>query len=216
MAPVGGGQSLLAGPWQTGVAWSTIKVPLAIAALRESGDGTALDAARHAISASDNTAAEQLWNFLGPPPTAADKIEAVLRESGDVSTQVQSEILRSGFSSFGQTVWTLSDQAQFAAMLPCRPDAESLLELMRTTTADGGWGLATLRGTRSKGGWGPDERGRYLARQFGILDSRSGRYAVALAAEPASGALTDATAMITTLAHWVAVRAQTFPANAGC
>lgn len=33
LVPVGGGQSLVAGEWHSGAAWSTIKVPIAMAAL---------------------------------------------------------------------------------------------------------------------------------------------------------------------------------------
>ena len=77
---------LVFGDWPTGPAWSTSKVPLTIAALREEHQPTVTDEMRAAITKSDNAAAERIWENLGDPVTAAHKIEAVLREYGDPTT----------------------------------------------------------------------------------------------------------------------------------
>src|SRR3954454_19719989 len=52
------------GKWTSGVAWSTIKVPLAIAALRADTETESLVV--KAIVDSDNQASEALWSKLGP------------------------------------------------------------------------------------------------------------------------------------------------------
>ena len=107
VAPVGesvGGDPAVqvAGAWSTGAAWSTIKVPLAIAALNESGDGGGLEsAASAAITVSDNAAAEQLWASLGSPEEAALAVEGVLQQFGDLSTVVPSSRARPEYSIFG-------------------------------------------------------------------------------------------------------------------
>ena len=110
IAPAGNGNApWVFGDWQTGPAWSTIKVPLAIAAYRENPRVT--DAMRAAITESDNAAAESIWQGLGEPAVAAQKVEAVLRQTGD-DTVVQSQKVRPEFTAFGQTIWPLTEQAQ--------------------------------------------------------------------------------------------------------
>ncbi|PQM49300.1 hypothetical protein C1Y40_00468 [Mycobacterium talmoniae] len=88
-APVGGHTVSPLGAWSNGVAWSTIKVPLAIAALRANRDA-AQPLAVKAITESDNAAAEQLWSQLGPPDQAARRVQDILRDGGDPATVVES------------------------------------------------------------------------------------------------------------------------------
>jgi hypothetical protein len=110
VSAVGDGQiPMTLGEWQTGPAWSTIKVPLIVAALREEQPPTVTDAMTAAITESDTAAAESIWASLGDPGTAARKVDAVLRDTGDPTT-VQSQRVRPEFSAFGQTEWPLIDQ----------------------------------------------------------------------------------------------------------
>ncbi|MFC8933412.1 hypothetical protein ACFT1A_15160 [Rhodococcus sp. NPDC057135] len=215
LVPVGGGQSLVAGEWHSGAAWSTIKVPLSIAALHET-DNTQLAAVERAVTTSDNESAEELWRDLGDPATAAAKVESVLEASGDASTAVESRTLRPEFSSFGQTQWSLAVQAQFAATLPCRSDAAEVFELMGSISPDQQWGLGVIPAARFKGGWGPDTDGGYLVRQFGIINSGTGQLAVAIAAKPDSGTFADGTAMLNDIGRWVGERAQALPIGGTC
>ncbi|OBI07949.1 hypothetical protein A5714_21770, partial [Mycobacterium sp. E2462] len=141
------------GRWWSGVAWSTIKVPLAIAALR-SDWLRAKDLAVKAITESDNQASEQLWAQLGGPADAARRVQGVIAEGGDTATVVESRRLRRGFTAFGQTQWTLQRQARFAAELPSIPDAADVVDLMQRLSAGQRWGLAA-KGYAAKGGWGP-------------------------------------------------------------
>ncbi|WP_293060211.1 hypothetical protein, partial [Mycobacterium sp.] len=167
------------GSWSTGVAWSTIKVPLAIAALR-ADRARAEPLVVKAITASDNRAAAQLWTQLGPAAQAARQVQRVIRESGDGTTVVQMRRLRPGFSAFGQTPWALNSQARFAAHLPCLSDT-TVLDLMHRLVDEQRWGLAA-QGAAAKGGWGPTGTGGYLVRQFGVMPNGPAKLGVALAA----------------------------------
>jgi hypothetical protein len=94
------------GDWSSGPAWSTIKVPVVMTALR-APDSAGLTAEMiAAITQSDNAAAEVVWASLGHPSTAARKVEAVLAEFGDI-TVVEDEKVRPEYSAFGQTDWSL-------------------------------------------------------------------------------------------------------------
>jgi hypothetical protein len=179
-APHGyGGYSF--GRWSSGVAWSTIKVPLAIAALRRDAP-RARDSVVKAITESDNHASEQLWSQLGDPADAARQVQAVVDECGDTATVVESRRLRPGFTAFGQTQWALDGQARFAAQLPYLADAAVVIDLMHQLTGGQRWGLAA-KGIAAKGGWGPGMDGDYLVRQFGSLPTESGHLGVAMAAQ---------------------------------
>ncbi|WP_072816269.1 hypothetical protein [Rhodococcus zopfii] len=204
IVPVGGGQAVTAGTLPADLAWSTIKVPLALAAL--AADPAQAGNAAAAITVSDNAAAQAMWDSLGAGTSAAAAVQQVLARFGDPSTVVQPEVTRPGYTAFGQTLWPLTAQAQFAAALPCHPDAEQVLALMGQVSAEQSWGLGTLPGARFKGGWGPDPTGGYLVRQFGIVDTGTGQIAVAVAAAPTTGAFDDAIAVLDRVASWLAPR----------
>jgi hypothetical protein len=188
------------GPWSSGVAWSTIKVPVAIAALRRDRS-RAKDLAVRAITESDNSASERLWSQLGQPMDAARQVQSIIEEAGDTSTTVESRRVRPGFTAFGQTHWPLARQAQFAAQLPAIAEASAVLDLMQHLTASHRWGLAA-KGIAAKGGWGPGRTGRdYLVRQFGVAYTESGNVGVALAADaPTFDTGVD---VLDTLADWL-------------
>lgn len=169
------------GRWSVGVAWSTIKVPLAIAALR-ADRRSAQPLVVKAITESDNAAAELLWSQLGEPAAAARRVQHVVAAAADPTTVVESRRLRTEFTAFGQTQWALQHQALFAANLSGVPDAALVIELMKQLIPDHRWGLAR-KDVAAKGGWGPGVNGGYLTRQFGIVPVGASRVGVALAAE---------------------------------
>lgn len=179
MAPVGRPDLVrTAGDPGPEVAWSTVKVPLAIAALRARPGLT--DVAQQAITVSDNAAAETLWSALGGEPGAA-AVEAVMARAGDGTTRVPTSRLRPGYSIFGQTRWVLADQARFAAGLACLPDADPVLGMMTRIDPSQQWGLGRVPGAAFKGGWGPTADGTgYLVRQFGVIASDDGLVGVAI------------------------------------
>ena len=218
-----------AGSLRSGSAWSTIKVPIALAVLADAGgpDGlspNALEDIDLAITASDNEAAARLFAELeakhGGPIGAARAVEHVLRDAGDSRTRVSTEG-RDGFSSYGQTEWTLAAQTRLVGALAAgclggRASTRLVLERMGSVTADR-WGLGSLDlPARWKGGWGPGLDGRYLARQIGLLEVGGEQVAVAIAALPADGSFGSATAAASELAGWLERRLRHRPiATAG-
>ena len=181
LAYLDNGSVVTAGDLETTVAWSTSKVPVAVAALRAVEDGTSLSDATtvqgnvtSAITASDNGAAQALWDSLGDPATAGAKVEDVLREGGDASTTVQTQVVRDGFTSFGQTLWSTADQVRFAGELSCLAGAQPVLTAMGQISAGQDYGLGRIPEARYKGGWGPDTSGSYQVRQFGLVPGADG------------------------------------------
>ena len=187
------------GRWRNGVAWSTIKVPLAIAALRRDRPRTQ-ELAVKAITESDNAASEKLWSLLGAPAEAAQRLQAVIEESGNTATVVESQRIRPGFTAFGQTQWALVDQAHFASYLPAIPDAAGVVDLMHRLVPEHRWGLAA-KGVAAKGGWGPGADDGYLVRQFGFVPMQFGDLGVALAAE--ASAFETGVGLLNEMAEWL-------------
>jgi hypothetical protein len=213
VSAVGDGQApMTLGEWQSGPAWSTIKVPLIIAALRDEQQPTVTDAMTAAITESDNAAAESIWAGLGDPATAARKVDAVLRQTGDPTT-VQSQKVRPEFSAFGQTQWPLTDQVRFISVAFCDKANAPVFTLMGKVEPDQKWGIGTLSGSRFKGGWGPSLTGSYLVRQMGVLVGPSGMIAVALAAQPTSGTFDDGVTALTEMAGWLKAHLSALPAG---
>jgi hypothetical protein len=201
---------IVLGEWQTGPAWSTIKVPLAIAALREEDPPVVTGAMKAAITQSDNAAAESIWEKLGDPVTAAHKVEAVLREAGDPTT-VQSQKVRPEFTAFGQTNWSLTDQVRYLSAAACDSRDAPILALMGQVEPGQQWGLGQIPDTRFKGGWGPSPAGNYLVRQIGIVHATGGTTAVALAVTPGSGSFDDGTNELSAVASWLTDHAAALP-----
>lgn len=189
------------GDWSAGAAWSTIKVPLAIAALR-SDRSRAQGLIPKMITESDNAASETLWSRLGAPGEAARQVQDVIREAGDSATVVESQRLRHGFTAFGQTQWTLVRQARFAAQLPYVTGADAVIDLMHRLTIGQRWGLAA-KGIAAKGGWGPGVSSGYLVRQFGIVPTESGHVGVALAADAHDGVFETGVDVLNTMTDWL-------------
>ncbi len=214
LAAVGAGSPapITLGDWNSGPAWSTIKVPLVIAGMRQQNTSQVTTAMTEAITESDNAAAESIWEGLGDPVTAAAKVEAVLRDAGDQTT-VQSQKVRPEFTAFGQTEWSLANQVRFLSEAACDTFDQPALALMGQVESDQQWGLGKLPNTKIKGGWGPSQSGRYLVRQIGILSTSKGLTVVAFAAEPDSGSFPDGTQNLTDIAKWLQQRTDQLPAG---
>ena len=91
VATVGNKGPVAAGLTAPSPAWSTIKVPIAIAAMR-AFPGLEEDA-RAAVSASDNAAAQRLYDAVG-----AEAVDGVLAQVG-LATGLNTEPLRPEFST---------------------------------------------------------------------------------------------------------------------
>ena len=185
-----------AGSWG-GRAWSTINVPLAVAAERLSNsnigsvndpygnhcnyDGIS-DAIKAAISKSNNCAAWWLWQSVGGDGgSGANSVNAVLRSGGDNSTDVA--VSGDGASlTASKTIWSLKDQAVFAANLSSVSGSGNIIKDMKTQNAnDKKAGLNVFDKSISKGGWGSGSGA--ATRQFGLVKMSNGQcVAVAIGA----------------------------------
>ena len=186
-----------------------MKIPVAIAAVTQAGghpSQATLGQMRLAITQSDNNAAMAIWAGLGSPTTAAAQTQAVLRQGRDTTTVVPSQVLRPGYTPFGQSNWSLTAQATFAASLPCMSNTSQVLDLMGQITSSQRWGIGTLANTVAfKGGWGPGTGGAYLVRQMAVVRLGDGtRIGLALAARPADGSFNTGISDLNAMAGWVA------------
>ncbi len=186
-----------------GVAWSSIKVAVAQAAL--DAGGASSDQLARAIAASDNAAAEGLWSSLGGGQRAANAVQAVLAASGDTSTTVNAQRTRPGFTAFGQTEWSLDAQRAFMSGYLCSHRGSRVIRLMQQVVPGQRWGLgSTGRPAGFKGGWGPSPAGPYLVRQMGWLDLGDGKtLVVAMATIAPSGTYEAGARALTQVAQWV-------------
>lgn len=174
LAPVGGDVIIALGDQTTRVAWSTIKVPLSLAAQR---NGSAPTLIKKAIIDSDNDVALKLRESLGTPDEARAKVTAVLRRGGDPTTEVVK--IKAADETFGLTEWPLTGAATFAAQLPCGNDTADILMYMGRVADNQQWGLKSITSTKVttavKGGWGPADEGGYEIRQMGVITWDDGR-----------------------------------------
>jgi hypothetical protein len=205
-------------------------VPIALRVLQDVGGPSGLSASqademRRALTLSDNEAAAALFADLERTHEgiagASAAVGEILREADDSTTQISTQG-RDGFSSYGQTDWSLVNQQHFMSRLAagCIGTAASrqyVLDLMGEVSSDT-WGLGSAGlPARWKGGWGPGIDGRYLARQMGILYVGSREAVVTLAAIPSDGQFETAESMATSIAKWLAEQAPAYAAApSGC
>jgi hypothetical protein len=113
--PLAGGSIETRGELRASRAWSTMKVPVIVAAIAAGrADWDAIDAA---ITRSDNDAALRLWERLDD---GSAQVEALLRRAGDDVTTLEREPDPRGYSSFGRTLWSLSAAVTFYRALAAR------------------------------------------------------------------------------------------------
>jgi hypothetical protein len=171
IGPLAGGPVETRGELRESRAWSTMKLPVIVAAT--TAGRADWDAVEAAITRSDNDAAQRLWNELEDGPA---QVEAVLRDTGDHETTLERNPDPRGHSSFGRTVWSLTAAVGFYGALArgellSATDTERILDAMGRVVPEQRWVLGTIPGMRFKGGWGPSEspEGGYEVIQVGIL-----------------------------------------------
>lgn len=188
--------SFTAGDNRPEPAFSTMKVPLAIAALRQ--NQAFYPDAEAAVTRSDNPAAHRMF---GQVPAAS--YEGVIREAGARTTTP------AGYQT--GTLWTTSDQAEFASGLRCVAGHEPVLDMMGRIVDYQHWGLGRIGGARYKGGWNHYEGG-HLARQFGLIPGPNGDIAVAITAHSSKG-YEGSFAMLDELANGLSVMRGDLPTS---
>jgi hypothetical protein len=230
IGPPGSSEAASFGSLQSGSAWSTSKVPIALRVLEDAGGPSGLSSVqteqmRSALTLSDNEAAGALFSDLegehGGLGGASAAVDEVLREGDDESTRISTQG-RGEFSTYGQTEWSLANQQRFMSSLAagCVVSAQSsgyVLDLMSEVSSDS-WGLGSAGLPASwKGGWGPGVDGGYLVRQMGILHVGEKQVVVTLAARPADGQFATGESMATAIAQWLAAQAPEYAASpSGC
>jgi hypothetical protein len=198
------------GSLRTGVAWSTSKVPLAMAIIAGGQADAQASNLTRALTASDNAAAMRLWASLGGGQAAASAADEQLRTAGDTHTAIEYRALRgTGYTPFGQTAWALTDQARFTAGLACSEQGTQVLGYMNQVVASQRWGLGSAGvPSQFKGGWGPGSRpgasGGFLDRQMGVLVIHGKPLAVAVATVPADSSHQTGIRNLTSIARWLA------------
>lgn len=188
------------GKFKVGPAWSTSKVPIAIAAVRQYGVSPQVEAA---ITISDNDAAESMWYSLGNDAAAGATTDKILREGGDKVTVMGTDRVREQYTVFGQTQWDLDDQAVFGANMQCIEGGPEVADLMGQIADEQSYGLGHIPNAHFKGGWGPDDQGIYLVRQFGFIPGKKpGTFiGVAIAAQPDDGSYETGQEMLNRIAE---------------
>lgn len=167
-ASVGG---ITAGDNRPEPAFSTMKVPVAIGALRKSP--AAYPDAEVAVTRSDNPAAHRMFGQV-----SGAELDGIIAEAGSRTTN------SAGYQM--GTLWTTSDQAAFASGLRCVKGHEPVLDMMGRVVDYQRWGVGRIPGARFKGGWNYYENG-HLARQFGLIPGPNGDIAVAITAHSPKG-----------------------------
>ena len=166
-----GNDTIAVGDKGKGPVWSTIKVPIAIAALKDGADKSLVDLA---IKESDNDAAYSLWSQVQWHEGSADKAVEVLLEDYGSHADIHD-------TAFGYSTWSLKDQAVFGAELPCIEEADYVHKVLKDIVSWQKIGLSKEERTRAKSGWGLDEdEDEYTYRQFGVHEVTGKRVGVAL------------------------------------
>ena len=193
-------------------AWSTSKVPVLIAANRMGAADSQLVSS--AITYSDNEAAKAAWAGLGEGTAGAQAAQSVIAEAGDTATQVQSQVTRPEFTAFGQTMWSVGNQAKFMAGVRCVEGAQPIIDAMGVADPAQAYGLRTLPGALMKGGWGPSPAGAYDVRQMGIVQLGGHDVAVALIASSPDGQYASTQTVLTSMAEALAQAETQWPSPA--
>lgn len=194
------------GSLRSGHGWSTMKVPVVVTLMRESEDsGTPLTSSQRANAAaaltrSDNDAAKALFQDLvgrfGGVQEASAKIDETLRAAGDTRTEVNTVDPGNGFTTFGQTDWSVGSSLKFFRALArqcllSKRGTQYVLRLMQRVEGSQRWGAGSA-GYRSsliafKGGWGPESDNGYLVRQAAIIGKGNSGIVISMIAKPEGG-----------------------------
>jgi Beta-lactamase enzyme family len=222
VAPLGAGGIQSFGAAQIAHAWSTSKVPVLVTLLRDYESSNRVlgpegnTDATLALEQSDNAAIEALFGQLeqihGGLVPASDAVTQTLRTAGDQTTVINTAPNNEGFTTYGQTEWSLPGEITFYRALArgClldQADTSYVLGLMENVIPSQRWGAGSAGYPSAvpiafKGGWGPDSSGNYQVRQTAIIGAGHRGYVVSMLALPASGAFSDGTTMLTALANW--------------
>ena len=182
--------------------WSTIKVPIAFAALEhcdidETMRGTLVTSM---LEVSDNAATDQLWYCL---ETSGGAEKLVGEEIAKADADVEPNLI------WGVSEWPVESQAKYghylAELADSEPDEHTafVLDRMAHVHESQAWGLGNLD-IPFKGGWSDAPDGSWESRQFGFGRIGDKRYGIAVAATSPIGSFSDTTDALDALANALA------------
>ncbi|AWB83121.1 hypothetical protein [Corynebacterium liangguodongii] len=184
------------GQLETLPSWSTIKVPIALAAQDYCAfdDETISAMIKSSIEYSDNASAWQLLNCVGQ----GDGVLADSRVSEDVArTGSTIDIHR----TFGRSNWPIAAASHYAWYLSTLDEDNEVIVAMRNIAEEQSWGLGTLESTAFKGGWSGDRLdGSWHSRQMGFVRVDDTPLGIAIASRSPEGSFTDTTDALDQLA----------------
>lgn len=189
------------GPWAGGVAWSTIKVPS-----RSLPFGTRQRRLLHGAALASGIPTTRLRRNFGRSWESQRKRRKRSVRYSERRRHLDGRRVaakRKEFTPFGQTNWSVVDQATFMAALPCLPDSAPVIDDMSNVAANQQWGMALRPDAATKGGWGPSPEGAYLVRQVATVPTENGHLGVALSALPQDGSFDSGVTQVGKLAEWV-------------
>ena len=180
-------------------AWSTIKVPVAMAATEHcDASEEVLDTLiTSTIEVSDNGSADQLWMCLAAAGGAKKLVADELAKADATATLEE---------AWGTSEWSLNSQARYAHYLAELSDREpdnAVLDKMVHVDKSQSWGLGAL-GIPFKGGWSDDTDGSWQSRQLGFGQFADKRYGISMAAISEDGSFEDTTDALDELAEALA------------
>ena len=198
VTPLGSGQTMTVGDHRRDFAWSTIKVPVVVAAdSRRTGSRADKSAA---LRYSNNGAARRVYDSLGPSRRSI--LNRHLRAHGDGRT-------RTSAVAPGLTYWHVAHQSRYASRIACAPKARPARIEMKKARPSYPFGLLQTKlksRTIQKIGYGGKE-----VRQLAIVTLSDGRkYGVSILAD---GGFGPARAKVDRIARWVANRLDHLPAR---
>ncbi|MHA2787736.1 hypothetical protein ACXZ66_01095 [Corynebacterium sp. S7] len=173
-------------------AWSTIKVPIALASLEQCSYDDELrdELIADSLEWSDNDSAYSLWTCLGTDDEAKDLVEDVVAESG-TSINIA--------PAYGMTEWSVAAQARYGYSLTELDSDNPVIQGMSNVIDEQSFGIGEIDGAVFKGGWSDTEEGTFQTRQFGFIEVGGEQYGIAIAADSLSGSQEDTQSALTEL-----------------
>lgn len=163
------------------LAWSTIKVPIALAAERVGKpDQYLID---KGLKESDNATPWVLWTQIRAANGGSERKTrlAVSRVTAKSDARPYFPRTPEGYPTpYGYARWGIEEQARFAATLPCTHKGERVYKAMGDVVDWQSYGLGRIDGMHFKGGWGRHEDGTYTQRQMGVLNVGDGHLGFAI------------------------------------
>ena len=160
--------------------WSTIKVPIALAAQEhcDVSDEALHTLIKAAIEWSDNDSASTLLDCVGT--------EHVEEEVAEAGASINAN------AAFGRSEWPLASAARYGWYLSTRDEDNEVIVAMYNVVDEQQWGLGAFDNAAFKGGWSGDRRdGSWHSRQFGFVPVDDTALGVAIAARSPDGSDTD-------------------------